>query len=244
MTSRPIISARGLSKAYRIEGDWIPVLHNLTFDVYPHEFVTVAGVSGSGKSTLIHLLAGLELPSGGDLEVGGRRTRSMDEAWRAQFRNKHIGVIYQKAHLLPDLSLLENIALPLYVGRTRWGTARKEALAWLKRTGLSHLAKKSPENVTGEYRQTVSVLRATIQRPEIILADEPTGNLDHAASESILEVLLALKAQQDSTLVLASHDLRIVARGDRIFGLHRGELVEYLGSKDVASLVRHFRQLK
>lgn len=244
MTSRPIVAARGLSKAYRIEGDWVPVLHNLTFEVYPHEFVTVAGVSGSGKSTLIHLLAGLELPSGGDLEVGGRRSRLMDEAWRAQFRNKHIGVIYQKSHLLPDLSVLENIALPLYVGRTRWGTARKEALEWLKQTGLSHLSKKSPEEVPGGYRQAISILRATVHRPAIILADEPTGSLDSNTSESVLDLLLNLKAQQSSTLILASHDLRIVARGDRIFGLHRGELVEYLGSKDVSSLVRHFRQLK
>ena len=194
--------------------------------VHEGESVAIVGASGSGKTTLLGLLAGLDLPSRGEIDLAGSRLGALDEEDRAQLRAREVGFVFQSFHLLPALTAEENVALPLELAGREDAARVREVL---EQVGLSHRARHYPRQLSGGEQQRVALARAFVARPRILFADEPTGSLDQATGQQISDLLFALNATSDTTLVLVTHDLRLAQRCERIYQLDGGRLVDAAG---------------
>jgi len=219
-----VVEVIGLTKRVDNGGDPLTILHENSFAVAAGETVAIVGASGSGKSTLLGLLAGLDLPSSGSVTLAGESIGTLDEDARALLRGRMLGFVFQSFQLLPSLNALENVMLPLELaGNT---DARHEAEHWLDRVGLSHRLRHYPKHLSGGEQQRVALARAFAPKPQIILADEPTGNLDAATGHQIIELMFAINAERQTTLILVTHDEEIAIRCGRRLRMHAGRIEE------------------
>jgi lipoprotein-releasing system ATP-binding protein len=219
-----VLECHGLGKVYRDAGREIRVLDDVDLRLLPGESVAIVGASGSGKSTLLNLLGGLDAPSAGRVCVAGEDMAGMDEASRCRWRNRRLGFVYQFHHLLPEFSAEENVAMPLVIGGVGRREARERARAMLDRVGLRDRLSHRPAALSGGERQRVAIARALVTRPDCVLMDEPTGNLDPVSSAQILALIDDLRREQ-AAFVVVTHDPAIAARMDRTLvlrdaGLH------------------------
>jgi lipoprotein-releasing system ATP-binding protein len=226
----PLLSARSLSKSYFKGKLEIPVLRHVDLDVYAGELVSIIGQSGSGKSTLLHLLATLDRPDGGQIHFEGNRIDNLAPAGRDILRNRYFGMVFQFYHLLPELTTLENVLMPIMIGKgllSYYATRRRSverAKELLELVGLSHRLKHRPRELSGGEMQRAAIARAIIAEPKLLLADEPTGNLDRGTGEEILELLRNLNAHHQLTIIMVTHDNAIAAEADRTVRLFEGRV--------------------
>jgi lipoprotein-releasing system ATP-binding protein len=227
----PQLQAIGLKKRYRKGQVEIPVLKGVGLRVERGEFVAVVGQSGSGKSTLLHLLGTLDAPDAGEVHFAGRRVDNLPVRQRDGLRNREIGMIFQFYHLLPELTCLENALSPLMIADGVWSYLRnrrrhvERATALLEKVGLSHRLKHRPRELSGGEMQRTAIARALITQPQVLLADEPTGNLDQSTGADILRILRDLNRERELTVVMVTHDAAIARQADRVVRLTAG-LVE------------------
>src|SRR5437870_13642139 len=201
-----LLSAKAVHKTYLLGKRALEVLRGVTLELDRGDFVALRGASGAGKSTLLHLLGGLDTPSSGEVILGERNIASFSSKELARLRNKQVGFIFQAYYLLPELDALENVCLPARMARKPADAAAARGRELLERVGLKERIEHKPYELSGGEQQRVAIARALINEPELILADEPTGNLDSHTGEEIIGVLLALREQQKTTLVMATHD--------------------------------------
>ena len=217
-----MLEAHGLTKTYRIEDRPITVLDDVSFSVEPGEFLVIKGSSGSGKSTLLSLLSGLDSPSAGRIVIDGDDITDLTEDDLAPMRNRTIGFVFQSFHLVPSLNALENVMFPAELAGDRQAEAKAQAL--LKRVGLAERSSNFPHQLSGGEKQRVAICRALINDPQILFADEPTGNLDSKNGNAILDLLLDLHAERRMTLILVTHAEEIAAMAQRVITLQDGRL--------------------
>ncbi|MEX2146070.1 MAG: ABC transporter ATP-binding protein [Candidatus Rokuibacteriota bacterium] len=218
-----ILQVRDLSMRLASGGRPVAILDAVTFEVARGEVVAITGPSGSGKSTLLGLIAGLDTPSAGSIVVDGVNVTALGESALARFRRRAIGYVFQSYHLIPTLSALENVAIPLELAGAPAALGRAAAL--LADVGLAARAHHYPAQLSGGEQQRVAIARALALRPALVLADEPTGNLDSATGAAIIDLLLALNHEHGSTLLLVTHDAALAQRANRVIGLRDGRLV-------------------
>ena len=222
----PPLSCHGLARHFREQGRVLEVLRGVDLEIASGERVAVVGASGSGKTTLLQLLGGLDTPTRGWVELNGRNFSAMRPAERGTRRNRHIGFVYQFHHLLPEFSAVENVAMPLLIRRSDTSEALANARELLERVGLGERLTHRPAKLSGGERQRVAVARALITQPSVVLADEPTGNLDPESGEQVFELLLKLNRDTGTALVVVTHDLKRARRMDRVLALRDGRLAE------------------
>jgi putative ABC transport system ATP-binding protein len=223
MAVKPVVEVSGLGKTVDNGGEPLTILQDISFSVMPGETVAIVGASGSGKSTLLGLLAGLDEPSAGEVRLDGVSLNDLDEDQRAGLRGRLLGFVFQSFQLLPALSALENVMLPLELSGSSGATAA--AREWLERVGLGHRLKNYPKHLSGGEQQRVALARAFAPNPQLVLADEPTGNLDAATGQQIIDLMFDLNARQGTTLLLVTHDEAIAARCGRMLRIQSGRLV-------------------
>ena len=220
------IALRNLRKHYT-EGDQQRVIFtDLNLDIGRGEFVALLGPSGSGKSTLLNLLGGIDLPDAGQIRISDRLLTALSEVERTRFRRRHIGFVFQFFNLIPTLTVAENLLLPLELNSLATPDQRERALELLDQVGLGDRRASFPERLSGGEQQRLALARALVHGPWLLLADEPTGNLDAATGERILELLLALHRQAETTMVMVTHSREVAARADRILRLDNGHIRE------------------
>jgi putative ABC transport system ATP-binding protein len=219
-----MIELNGVSMHYTLGASRIEVLRSVDLQIPRGQRVAITGPSGSGKTSLLLLLAGLERPAAGTVAIDGLRLDTLDSDALADLRRDHIGIVFQSFHLISSLSALDNVALPLQIAGHR--DAIDRARAQLERVGLGDRVEHYPAQLSGGEQQRVAIARAVAHAPKLLLADEPTGNLDDRTGEGVRELLFELNAQSDTTLVLVTHDAEFAARCDRVLGLHEGRLRE------------------
>jgi lipoprotein-releasing system ATP-binding protein len=222
--SPAMLDARNLHKAYVMGGRNLEVLRGIDLTVQRGEFLALRGASGAGKSTLLHLLGGLDLPNRGEILFDGVNLLKLPSRALAQLRNRRVGFIFQAYHLLPELSALENVMLPARMARLSPAGAEARARELLDRVGLARRAAHRPYELSGGEQQRVAIARALVNQPDLILADEPTGNLDSHTGGEIIQLLYALGAERRATFVIATHDATIAARAPRVIELVDGQL--------------------
>ncbi|MGI8609536.1 MAG: ABC transporter ATP-binding protein [Candidatus Dormibacteria bacterium] len=245
--AQPLLIADNLSKAYRISTRPHVVVDRVSFTVLPGELVAIMGPSGCGKSTLLHVLAGLDAPDSGRVVVGGAEITGMDERRRTEFRREKIGFVFQFFNLIPNLTAAENIALPLRIAGSR--NAHFDRVADLMRDlNLRNLQGHRPEEISGGEQQRVAIARALLMDPAVIIADEPTGNLDFTTGNEVLELLWSRCHEHGQTAILATHDARAAAFADRVMVMRDGRIIETieLGRREdhsAAPLISRLAQL-
>ena len=222
----PLVELRGVSKTYA-EGDRRHlVLDDVSLDVARGQLVVLLGRSGSGKSTLLNLLGGLDRPDRGSVRIDGVGLDSLDETARTRFRRRHIGFLFQAFNLIPTLTVAENLLLPLELNRRTASADRDRALDLLAEVGLGDRAGSYPESLSGGEQQRVALARALVHDPDLVLADEPTGNLDLDTARAVVELLDRLTRQSGKTLIMATHGREVVGIADRLLAVHEAKLVE------------------
>ena len=223
MTEKPVVEVVGLGKTVDSGGAPLTILQDISFSVMPGETVAIVGASGSGKSTLLGLLAGLDVPTSGDVRLDGHALGALDEDARAALRGRLLGFVFQYFQLLPSLTALENVLLPLELGGFSQSTAT--AREWLTRVGLGARLQHYPKTLSGGEQQRVALARAFAPDPRLVLADEPTGNLDAATGRQIIDMMFDLNTSQGKTLILVTHDEAIAARCGGVLRMQAGNLV-------------------
>ena len=222
--SEPLLSARAVAKTYTMGKRALEVLRGVSLDVARGEFLALRGASGAGKSTLLHLVGGLDTPNAGDIYFAGQNLAAFSESELTFFRNHRVGFVFQAYHLLPELNALENVCLPARMARTPAGKAGargRDLLAWV---GLKDRMDHKPYELSGGEQQRVAIARALINEPELLLADEPTGNLDSHTGGEIIGLLKNLRAEKQTTLVIATHDAKVAAHAERVVELVDGQI--------------------
>jgi putative ABC transport system ATP-binding protein len=234
----PAIVATDVSRTYDLGGHSVPALRGVSLTVGPADYVAIVGPSGSGKSTLMHLLGGLDRPTGGQLVIGGRDVATLSAPEMARLRNETVGFVFQAFHLLARTSAVDNVALPLVYRGVGARERRARAAEMLDRVGLAHRVDHRPNQLSGGEQQRVAIARALVTGPSVLLADEPTGNLDSATGESVLALLESLNEESGVAVVVVTHDREVASRADRRIVMRDGVIV----SADEPPAVRIPRQ--
>lgn len=221
-----VIEVKNLFKLYRVGDSIVRALNGINLSIYAGEFCAIVGTSGSGKSTLLNMLAGLEKPTKGEVIINGEHMEKLKEDQLVSFRRDHIGFIFQSFHLIGTMNALENVALPLSFRGERKESRLKKADAMLDMVNLKKHKKHLPNQMSGGQQQRVGVARALVVEPEIIFADEPTGNLDSHTSKEVMELMQKVVREQNRTLVMVTHDNELAAYADRVFHIIDGEIVK------------------
>ena len=226
----PLMAAHGLFKSYWKGKHEVPVLHDVDFEVQRNEFVSVIGQSGSGKSTLLHVLGTLDGPDAGEIHFDGNRIDNLSTRHRDKLRNHQFGMVFQFYHLLPEVTTLENVLMPIMIAEGMVGYWRRKrdyverAKQLLEMVGLSHRLEHKPRELSGGEMQRAAIARSLIAQPRLLLADEPTGNLDRKNGEDVLQILRTLNVEQNLTIVMVTHDAGIAAKADRTVRLFEGRV--------------------
>jgi lipoprotein-releasing system ATP-binding protein len=218
------VEARGLNKSYLVANTRLHVIRDLDLSVDKGEMVAIVGASGAGKSTLLHLLGGLDRPDSGEVRVGDVDLARIDDASLVAFRNRHVGFVFQFHHLLPEFNAIENAEMPLRIARVSAADARPRAAGLLQRVGLGERLEHRPGMLSGGEQQRVAVARALVMRPSLLLADEPTGDLDEATADALHRLLRDMHAEFGLTAIIATHNPRLAAQCDRTLRLEGGSL--------------------
>lgn len=224
--SDPILRVSGLKKTFNKNGVEINVIKGIDIDIYEGDFITIMGPSGAGKSTFLHILGTLDNPSEGDVFFRDRNVKGFTEDEESKFRNEKVGFVFQFYHLLQDFNVIENIMMPLFIKRLNQADAIAKAENFLEIMGLKHRRDHKPGELSGGEQQRVAIARALVNEPEIILADEPTGNLDRKTGKEVLDYLLSINERLSSTLILVTHDPEIGSIGERKMKMVDGELFQ------------------
>ena len=224
-TGAPIVRVRSLSKVYR-QGDIdVTALNSVSVDIQPGEFVVLMGPSGSGKSTLLHIVAGIDRPTSGEVEVQGINVGNLDESDLAEWRNQYVGFVFQSFNLIPVLTAAENVELPLMLTRLGRAQRREQVRAALELVGLGDRMHHRPDQLSGGQQQRVAIARALVTDPVLVVADEPTGNLDAKSASDVLGILATLAREAGKTVIMVTHDPKAAAYGTRSLHLEKGEIV-------------------
>jgi lipoprotein-releasing system ATP-binding protein len=220
-----VLEVRSLSKAYPMPAGSLQVLSEVSFSLVPGDSISIVGPSGSGKSTLLYILGALEPPTEGTVLLGGANPYVMDEKNLAAFRNEKIGFVFQDHHLLPQLTVLENVLIPTLVAPAPADSAQSGALDLLEQVGLGGRIHHRPHELSGGEKQRVALVRALVRKPELVLCDEPTGNLDHESARVVASLLLELHQRQQSILIVVTHNLELADRFSRMYRLVDSRLI-------------------
>ena len=223
--SEPFLSATNVGKTYLLGKRALEVLRGVNLNVSRGDFFALQGASGTGKSTLLHLLGGLDFPNPGEIRMDGQNLTSLSRSELAQMRNRKVGFIFQAYYLLPELDALENVCLPARMARTPADQAAARGRDMLARVGLKDRMEHKPYELSGGEQQRVAIARALINEPDLILADEPTGNLDSHTGEEIIELLGSLHTEKHTTLIIATHDSKVATRAPKVIQLVDGQLI-------------------
>jgi len=224
MNNSLLLQCENLCKTYQEGKLKTDVLRDVSFAIKPGEMMAIVGSSGSGKSTLLHLLGGLDSPTAGEVVFKGQSLNAMSSSAKAALRNRQLGFIYQFHHLLPDFTALENVAMPLLIGKNKASEVQDKAREMLAAVGLEHRSKHRPSELSGGERQRVAIARALVNSPSLVLADEPTGNLDQKNADSIFELLGELNVRQGTAFLVVTHDLQLANRLSRQLEMRDGKL--------------------
>jgi len=222
--TKTLLSARGLRKTYIMGKRTLEVLRGVDVEIARGDFVALRGASGTGKSTLLHLLGGLDTPNAGEIFFDGQNVSHFSDRQLTHFRNRRVGFVFQAYHLLPELTALENVCLPARVARIGVGPAAQRAEALLARVGLAGRLEHKPSELSGGEQQRVAIARALVNEPELLLADEPTGNLDSHTGGEIIDLLKSLRPEKQMTLIIATHDAKVAASAPRVIELVDGQI--------------------
>ena len=226
LNSEPIVRLRDVTKDYELEGKPLRVLRGVSVDVHPGEIVAIVGRSGAGKSTLLHIVGGLDRATSGSVEIGGVRLDGVPPASLADFRNRSVGFVFQFHHLLPEFTAVENVAMPLMIRGIGRRPAIAEARRYLDMVGVADRAEHKPAELSGGEQQRVAVARALVPQPRLILADEPSGNLDSETGERLHSLLWDISRRDGQTFIIVTHNAALADRADRVLHMADGLLVE------------------
>jgi len=226
MNDKKIISCQNISKRFKEGKLDVEVLRGITLDIHAGEKIAIVGSSGSGKSTLLHILGGLDLPSEGNVHILDQDIAKLSDTERGVLRNKSLGFIYQFHHLLPEFTALENVAMPLLIGGAKVTDATDKATEILSKVGLGERLHHKPAQLSGGERQRAAIARALVTRPQAVLADEPTGNLDQKTAMHIFDLMQSLNQEMQTAFVIVTHDMQLAEKMDKIYNLIDGKFVE------------------